>query len=335
MLQFRNGTPFVGAIGLMPDAAGVDTLVAVIKGTFTLEPHPRVAEEQVPVVTEPAYHGDPASTSLRAAPDISLPKPFTDVLIVGCAAAPRGRPVNEILVEAHVGPISRFARVHGDRFWRGSGTGYAATPAEPFAVMPLTWERAYGGREETPHGWHEFPRNPVGTGFRASDGVYAFDGLPLPNVEHPGQPITSWRDRPDPVGFGAVAPHWEPRRSLAGTYDEIWQATRAPYLPTDFDPRFLQLAPPESISPTTLVGGEHVVLRGFAPSGEIACTLPRPELTVSVVLGRTPHAQPVTLDTITFEPELGRFTLVWRAAFPCDKRALRITEVRANVAAVA
>lgn len=318
----------------MPDVAGVDSVIVVVKGTFTLDGRPTVAEAQVPVAPMAEYYADPASSSMRVAPDLSLPKPSTDVLVIGSAFPRRGRPVDEMMVEVHVGPVSRFARVFGDRVWRSSASGYSMTRPAPFATMPLTWERAYGGREETPQGPDEDARNPVGTGFRATDGVYAFDGLPVPNVEQPSQPITSWKDRPVPCGFGPVSPHWEPRRSYAGTYDDVWQAQRAPYLPADFDPRFLQVAPPDAIAPEPLTGGESVLLHGLSPQGDLSFALPRADLAIAFVLDGAAHTRPVVLDTVTFEPDVSRFTMVWRACFAADKTVRRVSEVRASVRAL-
>ncbi len=225
--------------------------------------------------------------------------------------------------------------VTGDRYWRAGAGGYDMTLPAPFTSMPLTWERAWGGREETPLGPREEPRNPVGTGFRATDGVQSFDGIPVANVEDPAAPITSWRDHPAPCGFGPIGPHWEPRRSYAGTYDEAWQNDRAPYLPDDFDPRFLQVAPPGFITPTPLVGGEAVVLRGLSTPGDLSFALPRADLAVTFVLDGTAHARPVVLDTVTIEPDALRLTMVWRACFPCDKRALRVREVLATLRSLA
>jgi hypothetical protein len=334
VLQFKNQTPFLGSIGLMPDVQGVDTVIAVVKGTFTLGAKPRVASEQVAVAPMPEYYGDPVLTSMRTAPDIGLPKPSTDVLVVGSAYAHLGRPVDQLVLEIHVGPISRYARVVGDRFWRASAGGYTMTAPLPFTAMPLTWERAFGGREEAADGWHEDPHNPVGTGFRTTDGLYSFDGLAVPNVEHLAQPISSWRDRPAPCGFGPIGPHWEPRRSFAGTYDDAWQKNRAPYLPDDFDPRFLQVAPADAIAPTPLAGGETVVLKGLSADGDMEFALPAADLEVSFVLDGSPNLRPVVLDTVTFEPDAQRFTMVWRATFPCDKKALKVNEVRASLKAL-
>jgi len=113
VLQFKNGTPFKGSIALFPDVDGIDTLYGIVKGTFTLGagPTPRVtvADEQVPVTMAPKYHGDPAASSLAESTDMSLMKPSTDVLIVGSAYAPHGRPTRTMDVSVTVGPIRRTA----------------------------------------------------------------------------------------------------------------------------------------------------------------------------------------------------------------------------------
>jgi hypothetical protein len=330
VLQFRNETPFAGSLTIMPDADGVDTLIAVVKGTFTLGAEPGLAPEQVPVKPAAEYWGDPATSSMKSAPELLLPKPGTDVLVVGSAHAPLGRPVQELLVAVQVGALQQVARVTGDRVWRRSGGGYGMTPAAPWVSMPLTWERSYGGREETRGSqWHEEARNPVGVGFRTPDGVQPVEGAPVPNVEHPSLPMTSWDSRSEPIGFGPVSPGWMPRRQYAGTYDEQWQRERAPYLPRDFDARFLHVAPDALISPTPLVGGEAVGLHGLSPSGPLGFYLPRVPLEIVVVIDQTQHTPSVQLDTVTIEPDAGRFTMLWRAWLGCDKRALRVREVRA------
>ena len=327
MLQLRNDTPLAGTVMLLPDAEGIDTLFAVVKGTFGIAPSPAIAEEQVPVTVAPVFRGDPASSSLALASDLSLPKPTTDVLLLGHACAPGGRAVTAMHVAVRVGPVQQRARVVGDRVWMSDGMTYGATPPAPFERMPLVWERAFGGRDVSPAGPREESRNPVGSGYRAGDGTLAVEGLALPNIEDPDHPVTSWKQTPRPVGFGPTLGHWLPRRRWAGTYDERWQKERSPYLPTDFDPRFLQVAPPELITPGPLVGGEPVELSGVHPAGTLRFPLPavRPRVVFDVA-GRH-EERPVALDTVLLEPDAMRVILVWRAALRCDKQALRVRAV--------
>jgi hypothetical protein len=337
MLQFRNDTGLEGTIFLSPDPDGVDTVYAVVKGTFALgglaewgEALP--AAEQLPVAMAPVHHGEPDASSIRVPSDVGLEKPGTDVLLVGHAYAPGAWPVEQADVALAAGPVRRHVRVLGDRVWSGAAGETIPRPA-PFERLPLVWERAFGGTDVvdgTPQG--EL-RNPVGTGFRAPDGDRPPDGVRLPNLEDPAHPILSPKDRPPPACFAPVAAHWEPRRSFAGTYDDAWQRERAPYLPTDFDPRFFQLAPPELVVPGFLQGGDPVEVLGARPGGHpLRFRLPAVRVTVAYALDAGTEARTANLDTVLVEPDEMRVVVTWRAALPCDKRALRVREVRATVA---
>ena len=336
MLQFKNATPFVGTIFLLPDPEGIDTVFTVVKGTFALNNGSvAVAEEQVPVALEEKYHGEPGSSSISVPSDVGLAKPRTDVLLIGHAHAPGGRATTQVDVSLSIGEARKTLRVVGDRIWCDGPAGAEMSPPKPFTRIPLVWERAYGGSDRNRKGRLEDARNPVGTGYRVSDSERPLDGLCLPNLEDPAAMIASWKDRPAPVCLAPVAPHWEPRRSYAGTYDERWQNVRAPFLPSDFDPRFLQLAPPGLVAPHYLRGGELVEVRGATPSGVLRFQIPAAVVQATYLLDGTPQTRPANLDTVLIEPDCLRVVLVWRAVLQCDKRALRVSEVRAELSRAA
>jgi len=331
MLQLKNGTPFKASLMLLPDVDGIDTVYAVVKGTFTLGSRLTLADEQVPVVLADQHHADPAGSSIKVASDVCLGKQHTDVVLLGSACAPAERPVWHMDVSLAVGSVRKAVRVFGDRVW-DARTGVATIAhLTPFVRMPLTWERAYGGMDETEQGPAGHPRNPVGTGFRARGGTKPIAGTPVPNVEDPAALITSPADAPAPAGFAAVAPHWEPRRSYAGTYDDAWQAERAPYLPKDFDPRFFQLAPPGLVAAGHLQGDETVELRGLTPNGLLHFALPLLGIRVVYRLDASTQERAGVLDTVVVEPDTGRLVMVWRAALRCDKKALAVREVHTNI----
>jgi hypothetical protein len=331
VLQIRNGSPFVAGIALLPNADGIDTLYLAVKGTFTLEAVPRVADEQTPIVAAPKHVDDPESSGVTHAPDLGLSKPSTDVLVVGSAIAPGGRPTRRVDVSVTVGPVQAAALVQGDRVWEDAVVGYRASPPNAFTDIPLVWERSFGGFDETPDGVRTMPENPVGTGFRAKNGTLPIAGLALPNVEDARHLIGTHTDRPTPVGFAPVGAHWEPRRRYAGTYDEAWEADRSPYLPADFDARFLQVAPASLITPTYLTGGEPIELHGVSADGPMRSHVPVAELTTEFVLDGTAHPVRANIDTLVLEPSDRRFSVVWRAEFACDKRALRVKEARVSL----
>jgi hypothetical protein len=328
VLQVANHTPFACGLSLLPDRDGIDSVYAAIKGTFAIRPVVAIADEQVPVFAAPQHHDDPKSSSVRYPSDVGLPKRATDVLVVGHAWGPNGRPTTRTDVSVTVGPVQRDAAVFGDRVWQGNGVSYAMSHPEPFSRMPLVWERAFGGVDHVDEAEVFDPRNPVGTGYRHAKGVDPIDGAPVANVEDRGTLISSPHQSPPPAGFGAIGEHWLPRRRYGGTYDAAWQANRAPYLPDDFDERFLQVAPEGLIAPGHLVGGEPVELIGMSPEGVLRFVLPTVALDVAFVLDGSPQPAPVTLDTVILEPDAPRFSLVWRAALQCDKRALKVSECR-------
>ena len=335
MLQFKNATPFVGTIFLMPDTDGIDSLFTVVKGTFALDANLAVAAEQIPVALEEQYYGEPGSSSIRVPSDIGLAKPGTDVLLVGHAYAPGGRPVAGMDVAVTVGQVRKTVRVTGNRVWRADAAGAVMSPPELFTRMPLVWERAYGGADLTRKGTLEHSGNPVGAGYRTGDSERPLDGLRLPNLEDPSVPIAGWKDAPPPACLAPVSAHWEPRRSFAGTYDERWQKERAPFLPADFDSRFFQLAPQGLVAPRYMQGGEPVEVRGATPSGVLRFQLPSVRIQATYLLDGAPQVRPANLDTVLIEPDRSHLILVWRAVLPCDKRALRVSEVRAELARAA
>ncbi len=190
--------------------------------------------------------------------------------------------------------------------------------------MPVTYERAYGGRDpgspEPERDW--FWPNPVGRGFFAS-GATAMGEL-LPNIYYPDSQCQSWGDRIKPAGFGVVGVGWEGRARFGGTYGPEWEATRDPLLPDDFDDRFYQSVPADQQPPDFLVGGEDVVLLNFTESSRLAFRLPRLFLrfTTHFYDGEMRnHALP-RLHTVIIEPDFPRVSLVWHTALPCHAKVV-------------
>lgn len=328
MLQVVNHTPFMASLSVFPDPAGVETAYAVIKATFNFGAEgPVPAKPQVPLLAADVFWGDPVSSSLRAAGEFALLKPGTDVLLIGRAIAPSpGTRVAD--VSLRVGALTRTVRVFGDRHWQKSGGSWRPSAPEPWDRMPLRWELAYGGigladGDQVPD--HE-PCNPVGRGFVARSQAPT-DGQPLPNLEDPASPLQSPHDRPTPACFAPIAPTWQPRRVLAGTYDAAWTKGRAPYLPLDFDPRYFHVAPPGLIVPGHLQGDEQVQLAGFSLGEPLNFTLPACGLQVEFDFDGAQLPQSPKLETLLFEPDAGRFQMLWRCALAVDKKLLKLQQI--------
>jgi hypothetical protein len=314
-----NDSPFAAQELLLADEDGRDLLAVVVKATYAIRPDAplELAVEQVPIDLAGTYYGDPAESSARFEPEVAFFKPATDVVLVGYAYPDRPG-ARQVDVGFQVGAVRKTIRVFGDRRWT-SRLG-VVRPGDPalFERMPLVWERAFGGWDwmavdPAEHGVER--RNPVGIGYRRTVKGAHVEGAPLPNLEDPRALIGDPKDTPTPAGFGFVGPHWEPRARYAGTYDEAWRLTRMPLLPTDFDRRFFNAAPPDQIASGYLVGDEPVVIANAAPTPWLKFRLPGeppPRITVGQQ-GRSDRVLEARLDTVILDTDAMQVLLLWRA----------------------
>jgi hypothetical protein len=326
-----NTTGMSAGLTCTTDKDGRDHCVVVVKGTFSLTgaDGPRLAEEQDPLVATDVHHGDLGCTSLKYECEFALSKPRSDVTVNGRAVPPGGKPVRELTVALEIDSRRKEIRVVGDRRWEGSVLGFSPSPPEPFEAMPLVYERAFGGTDQThpnpkQHSWEL--RNLVGTGFHRNSDPKTIEGRSLPNLESPRQPMRNWSDTPTPVGFGPVGRNWQPRARYAGTYDDRWLEDRFPFLPTDFDPQYFLSAPVDQQVPH-LQGGEQIRCRNMTADGSLEFRVPRVEVPVLFRLnGRDVEATP-KLDTLIVEPDRRAFLLVWRANVPLGRKLNALREV--------
>lgn len=318
-MDLKNTTPFAAERVVLQDVAGRDVLVVVLKATYNYSPDGvlSVAEQQVPIVFADEPYGEPGASSVRYESDLALRKVGADVVLIGNAHAPAGATVSELDVSVSVGSVQRSLRVFGDRYWRRTLGFPSISAPKPFEQMPLTYERAFGGRDcsaEDPAYHEQESRNPVGVGLIAAKSGQPLEGVPLPNIEDAQDLIRNPQDRPAPAGVGFLGRHWQPRVGFAGTYDDAWKVERAPLLPDDFDDRYFNGAHPSLVAPGFFVGGEGVALVNCSADGPVRFVLPRlvPKITALGWLGAaTPMA--AHCDTLTIEPDLRRISMVWRA----------------------
>lgn len=325
MLQLHNSTRFSANMMLFPNEAAIDTLYVVVKATFNVGKDFTLADEQTPSTAADVYWTEAGKSSIKYASDMHIGKPATDIVMLGHACVPDHKEATQLDVNLSVGQVNKTVHVFGDRQWKD---GKMTHPA-PFKTMAMVYEKAYGGvhmangqlvRSET--------RNPVGRGFAGSRKAEEMNGVPLPNLEDPRQLIRDHGDQPAPACFGFCAPNWQPRVDFAGTYDDAWQKTRAPYLPVDFDKRFLNMAHPDLVYPGYLQGGEPVTITHMHPDGVLKFDLPRVNLIARIRVADRVEQPEFLLETLILEPNLRKLSMVWRAAMPCDKQALKVSEVR-------
>jgi hypothetical protein len=349
-VQLTNTTS-LAARATANDVFGVPGRVGMIvaKATFTFGARGEIAADtQTPM---PVFGRDQV-TPMGILPSDDQPwhDDAFEVLVFGTAHAPRGRATTAMRVAVTVGHDRRELLVTGDRRWIGPrhGTPYISD-AQPFEHMPLTWERAFGGRSEV----HvdrgavlsvDHPDNPAGRGFdpaasaraiarmlRAPAGFPWFDRTRLlPNVEDPHAPISRWDDAPQPKCWAALP------------ITSAMYATRA-------------VAPDGGSATSTLVqaGASHrahpdwivsrpqassdIVLEGLTPEGRVAFPLPAMRVFADYALGSRRGTFELAPHLLAIVPDARRIYVVYRHTFTfaCsarDTRALRLRTARGWIA---
>lgn len=328
-----NDSPIVVTPLFLDDEDGRPSLTIVLRACFEILEHGALAllEEQPPLCAAGEFWGDPDLSSYKYEPEIAPLKLATDVAVVASAWAPNPR-VTTMDVAIQVGPLSKGLRVFGDRVWFAAGVEAGMTKPLPFEKMPISYDRAFGGWDRTAANPvdHDYERrNPSGRGFHGRNNRMR-DRDPLPNIEDPGAPISGYRDRPTPAGFGFTSPHWLPRASLAGTYDAKWAEDRKPRLPKDFDPRYFNAGSPGMIANGYLRGDEPVHALGLTKGGRFSFRLPAippPELTIGL-LGFADQRLEAPLDTVIIDLDAMHLTLLWRGRIAVREGAQDLRSVR-------
>ncbi|WP_438030764.1 DUF2169 domain-containing protein [Sorangium sp. So ce233] len=302
-------------------------LTFACKTTFALRPgESPLAPEQEPLREADAHWRDDPAFSLYASTDIVPIRPRADVVLVGHAFAPGQVPVRSLVARLSVGEIDKPIEVFCDRSFTREG---ALREGQPFARMPLLWERAARGADAA---------NAVGIAAGARD---AYGAHRLPNLVPPGTAISGPEDVIEPVGFGPIAPSWPARRSRLGRHAAAfasgeWQ--RSP-LPADLDASYFNAAPPDQ-QVAALRGDERIALENLHPELPRLATRLAGERPQAFVERQGQAAQPVVLrpDLLWIHTDRALCALTWRGqiplAHPHEAGAVRVSLVSAPVSAL-
>jgi hypothetical protein len=285
-------------------------ITVVVKATYVWDKVGNtVPADPSPILDTDEFAGEPSTSGLLRASDLGPMKPRCDVLLVGDLRFPQ--PVTMTEVQLTVGScINKRARVFGERVWLPSALAdlVPSTP-KPVTSVPIAWERAYGGSDPTDPR-HVDARNPAGSGV-AKD-PKTLHGKPAPQIEDLDKPIGARMGVPSPIGFGPIAPHWQARVALAGTYDEAWQRSRRPLPPADFSPEFFNVAPLDQRL-DRYVPGEIVRLTSMTAAGFDQFRLPDARFPVTIVTAEELSESVATIDTVIIEPAQRRLSLLGKA----------------------
>ena len=331
-MELLNATKMHAAytMGMQPD--GRELLVVVIKGTFVIPLHgekPALCDEQVGLIEADVFTGEPGFSAPLYESDYAPVKPRCDVILNGSAYAPGGHPTERVTVSLSIGQVRKGFDVVGDRFWRRDVFGFTPTQPQLFTVMPISYDNAFGGVDylnPDPGKRDAYLWNPVGKGFCPKSNAY-IEAKAVPNTEQSGRPIGSPAGSYRAMSFGPIGRAWQPRPQYAGTYDQNWIDTVFPFLPDDFDDRYYQCAP-EDQQTDYLRGGEELVLENLTPQGYVRFKLPAVELPVTFYLKSYEGVERAAMcDTLVIEPDLERFTMLWRASLPLRRNMFEVAQV--------
>lgn len=226
--------------------------------------------------------------------------------------------------------------------------GFSLSEPLPVLSVPVRYEQAFGGTNQWWKGWptpieydqrmeidlHE-QHNPIGVGliepnWQKKSGLSQF---PAPQIEAFERPFTAAHAEiaarnagsldaeaayPS-IGFGVVGRWWQPRRKLAGSYDEVWKATRWPRLPADFDFAYWNAAPGDQQIDYP-AGGELVKLVNLVPpehsaDGSMAFRLPTNQLKLLLHLDAgVPLFKRMNVDTVLLDLQAMRLSIIARCA---------------------
>lgn len=338
---------------LMPgqDGNGEPIFSLLVKRTYDIRPGQaavRAAEDRVLQQIDAYYDmGDAQTSTVQFEADIAPWKSHTDVVFIGKAMAPGGKPAFSMDVGIQVeGVGAKIVRVIGNRNCvYQAGRPPLFTDPKPFLEMEIRYDLAYGGKDKRsiPGTPFHYPRNDMGKGLVVKNRKETVDGLELPNLEDPADLLTperlvleeleAWHRMPMPQGLGWSQRTWYPRSFFAGVapgYILPGTVTKEEYLGyvqkdhialarqlklPGFHPRFMQGASP-GLSFPRMGGGETIKLKGLTPEGIMQFRLPGEKPKMILDIGFGPKDLDPVLHTVCVRGEDMQLDLVWRGSQP-------------------
>lgn len=327
---------------------GEHVFSVIVKRTYRIEADGSVAraarDHELRKIDHYYDDGDPEWSTVQYESELAPYKPFTDVVVIGTAYAPKNEPTQRMTVSVQVGERKKSLVVTGDRNCVYRGTQLPAfTEPKPFTEMEIRYDRAYGGRDEKSIAEIPFfyPRNDMGKGVVLRNVQEAVEGLALPNIEDPQELLTPerlligeperWHLQPLPQGFGWRQRTWYPRCALLGSYPAFTDpGTVTPEERMGLVPKnHIALAKQSRLRPfearfnnggsfgmifAELAGGVEVKLEGLTREGSLRFVVPAetPAIGLDIGSGMTPLN--VQIHTVNIRPDDQELDLIWRGA---------------------
>jgi hypothetical protein len=294
--------------------------LAFAKATFTIAGGRAVLETQAPgkllLVDTPTPLGDLPRDDLPRSDSVF------EVVLLGKARAAGGVPCRRMQVSMTVGSTRRDLVVTGDRCWEMWQSGPRPGEPEPFAAMPLTWARAFGGtcavevdresfvdlcdvRNAAGRGWNPATAaDALGTQLKSPAGFPRFDPTRLlPNVERPESLVTAWEDSPEPACWAPV-----PTTSSLHVGRMVQDGPDGPLV----GPGVFHRAHPDWVLPGVPEADALVEVDGVTERGPWAFSLPRLGVQIDLRTGSVTRTMVLAPQLLVLLPEESRCQLVYR-----------------------
>ena len=215
----------------------------------------------------------------------------------------------------------------GNREWRRAGVGYAPSAPEPFDRMPISYDNAFGGtdarmRDPAQHG--TYLPNPVGRGWHMHIYPELVLGTPVSNTEETRDPVRDPGGKYRPMAFGPIGRGWPSRIRLCRARMTRTGSTTCSRSCRMISTRATFSARPDDQQIALPAWWRDGALINLTPDGRREFALPSVEMPIVFFRRRADRvAMNGTLDTLLFEPDAERFSMVWRASLQTAARHIR------------
>lgn len=307
--------------------SGAEVAIFIAKKSYTISGAglAECGEEGYPLFFGDEYF-DGDDHLIKFESDLVPPKKKVDLIVHGKAYPPEGKRLPSFDISVNIGDIKRTLRIFGRRWVKyvppkkETKKGVIYSPpifSEPEFAMEteVSWRNAFGGvgKIKFEDKTVEFPYilNRFGKGFAPKNSPEALEGLELPLVEDPDDPITPENIVQDlgnpeklrkPAGFGFYGRGWYPRSTYMKADGEK----------VIFSDDFYNAAHP-AMQFDKFESCREISLINMTPDGFLKFKLPdeKPEFTLKA--GKMDLKIRPKPDTIVILVEEKKVCVVWRA----------------------
>ncbi len=252
-------------------------------------------------------------------------KPRVDLIICGFAYSDPSKKASQVDVNIRVKDFSYTLKIFGDRFWEKQDDVLVPSVPAKFEKIALTLDNAFGGSVENEFGKLEYPFNPAGKGYYLNEEQAL--GSPLPNIESPDEPITSFEQKPRPVAPCVYPQDGGLRLSKLPEIDK--PETRM----IDIAHLIYCWAHPDLTISDDINPGDEIVITGIRPEGAFKTFVPEFMGRAQVAFDHERWDLSMKLDTIIVLGEERRVVFRWWGSgvfeiIPRQKRIVELSAIR-------